>query len=81
LVVVAIAMIVATTIVGYVAATNGYWAAIYYNPQILQQLDGLHVQTFYRVNSYMTGILLGYILYKKCNIVTLPIRNCLKKLN
>ena len=30
---------------------------------------------FYRANSYLTGILLGYILYKKYNLATLPIAN------
>ena len=72
---VAITMIAATATVGYVSATNGYWAAIFYNPQILDQLTGLHVQIFYRANSYLTGILLGYILYKKYSIATLPIAN------
>ena len=43
--------------------------------QILHQLTGLHVQIFYRANSYLTGILLGYILYKKYDISTLQIAN------
>ena len=72
---VAIAMIAATATIGYVSATNGYWAAIFYNPQILDQLTGLHVQVFYRINSYLTGILLGYILYNKYNLTTLPVAN------
>ena len=77
---VAITMIAATATVGYVSAINGYWAAIFYNPQILHQLTGLHVQIFYRANSYLIGILLGYILYKKYNIATLPIANYSKRL-
>ena len=77
---VALAMIVATAIIGYVSATNGYWAAIFYNPQILDQLTGLHVQVFYRINGYLTGILLGYILYKKYNLTTLPVANYSKHL-
>ena len=77
---VAITMIAATATVGYVSAANGYWAAIFYNPQILHQLTGLHVQIFYRANSYLIGILLGYILYKKYNIATLPIANYSKRL-
>ena len=75
---VALTMIAATATIGHVSATNGYWAAIYYNPQLTDQLAGLHVQPFYRVNSYFTGILLGYILYKRYNISTLPIRNSSK---
>ena len=75
---VALTMIAATATVGNVSAANGYWAAVYYNPQVIHQLTGLHVQSFYRVNSYLTGILLGYILYKRYNIATLPIRSCTK---
>ena len=73
-----LAMIAATATIGYASAVNGYWAAVYYNPQVMNQLSGLHVQAFYRVNSYLTGILLGYILYKKYNIAMLPFRNSLK---
>ena len=77
---VAITMIAATATVGYVSAANGYWAAHYYDPQILQQISGLHFKAYYRVNMYFTGILLGYILYKKYNIATLPIANHSKRL-
>ena len=80
LAVVAIAMIGTTAIVGYVAATNGHWAAMFYNPQVIQQVTGFYNQAFNRFNGYMTGILLGYILYKKYNIATLPIRNFSKQL-
>ena len=72
---VGIAMTAATTTVGYIASANGYWAAIFYDPQRLQQIIRIHFQPFYRVNMYFTGILLGYILYKKYNIATLPIAN------
>ena len=75
---VVITMIAATATIGYVSATNGYWAAMLYNPKYLEQTDGLHIQTFYRINSYLTGILLGYVLYKKHYIATMPIRNCTK---
>ena len=78
LVVIVMTMTVATATVGYVSVANGYWAAIYYNPQVLNQLSGLHVQAFYRANSYLIGILLGYILYKQYNIAALPIKNCSK---
>lgn len=78
LVAIVMTIVAATATIGYVSVANGYWAAIYYNPQVLHQLSGLHVQAFYRVNSYMTGILLGYILYIKYNIATLPIKNYCK---
>ena len=58
----AITMIATTTTIGYVSAVNGYWAAMIYSPQVLQQVTGLYNKAFYRANSYLTGILLGYIL-------------------
>ena len=73
-------MLGATTLVGYLAATNGYWVGLYYNPQVLDQISYLHCQTFYRINSYLTGILLGYVLYKKFSIAALPIAKYLKQL-
>ena len=77
---IAIAMTVfeVTMTVGFVASKNGYWAATLGNPQSIDQIAGLHVQPYHRINTYLTGILLGYILYKKYNIATLPIGNWLK---
>ena len=72
---VTITIIVTTATVGYLSAVNGYWAAIMYNPQVAQQVTSLYNKPFYRANSYLIGILLGYILYKKYNIGTLPIGN------
>ena len=77
---VAMAMIAATATVGYLSATNGYWAAMMYNPQIAKQATELYNKAFFRTNSYLTGILLGYILYKKYNIATLPITSYSKLL-
>ena len=74
----AITVIAATATVGYLSAVNGYWAALTYNPNIAHQTTKLYVKAFNRANSYLTGILLGYILYKKYNIGTLPIGNCSK---
>ena len=71
----AITMTATTATVGYVAATNGFWAASFYDPQRWEQVITIHVKPFYRVNMYFTGILLGYILYKKYNLATLPIGN------
>ena len=80
LIAVGVMMLGATALVGYLAATNGYWVALSYNPQILDQINYLHCQTFYRINSYLTGIVLGYVLYKKLDITTLPISKHLKQL-
>ena len=81
LIAIAVTMIAATATVGFMAAKNDYWAAVMANPQnSLNQVNGLHIQPVYRINTYLTGILLGYILYKKYNIATLPIGNWLKQL-
>ena len=80
LIAVAMTMFAATMTVGFVAAENGYWAATLANPRSIDQVAGLHVQPYHRINTYLTGILLGYILYKKYNIATLPIGNWLKRL-
>ena len=77
---IATAMVTATTTVGILAAKNKYWAAMFINPKAAEQAHGLHLNPFHRVNSYLTGIVLGYILYKRYNIATLPIRNWLKQL-
>ena len=71
LIAVGVTMLGATALVGYLAATNnGYWVALSYNPQILDQINYLHCQTFYRINSYLTGIVLGYV-YTKSSILQL----------
>ena len=75
---VAVTMAVATATIGYVSAANGYWAVMIYNPQVAQQATQFYNKAYFRANSYLTGILLGYILYKKFHIAKLPIRSCLK---
>ena len=77
---IALAVIAASITVGFVALKNSYLAAVLANPQVTDQINGLHTQSFYRVCTYLTGILLGYILYKKYNIATLFTSNWLKQL-
>ena len=80
LIAIAVTMIAATATVGFMAAKYDYWAAILANPQYINQVNGLHIHPIYRINTYLIGILLGYILYKKYNIATLPIGNWVKQL-
>lgn len=75
---VAVTMVAATVTIGYVSDANGYWAAMIYNPQAVQQATEFYNKAYFRANSYLTGILLGYILYKKLHIAKLPIGSCLK---
>jgi len=71
--------VVAFTITTGVATfNNGYMAATYANPRVLDQLQWLYNQPFYRANPYLIGILLGYILYKKYSIADLPIKKSLQ---
>ena len=74
------AMVTATTAVGILSAKNEYWAATLAKPKFMEQVDGLHFNPLHRINTYLTGIVLAYILYKKYNIATLPIGNWLKQL-
>ena len=80
LIAIVVTMILASSTIGFLAAKNGYWAAMHANPQVIEQIFGLHLNPFHRINTYLTGILLGYILYKKYNIATLPIGNWVKQL-
>ena len=80
LIAIAATMIAATATVGFMAAKYDYWAALLANPQYINQLNGLYIHPIYRINTYLIGILLGYILYKKHNIATLPIGNWVKQL-
>jgi len=64
---------ICTATVGVISFRNDFWAAIYAGPHLLDHLQFLHMNPIYRVNSYLVGIILGYILYKKYSIADLPI--------
>jgi len=66
--------------IGVVTVQNEYMAAMHANPKVFEQIQGLHMQPFYRANPYLVGIVLGYVLYKKYNIEDLPVGKFLKKL-
>ena len=80
LIAIVITMTAATMLVGFLAANNGYFAAILVDPKAQDQYEKLYNAPFYRINTYFTGIVLGYILYKKYSIATLPIGKRLKQL-
>ena len=80
LVFIGICVIGFTTTIGIVTVQNGYMAAMHANPQVFKQIEGLHMQPFYRANPYLVGIVLGYILYKKYSIADLPIGKSVKQL-
>jgi len=56
-------MVTATTIVGILSAKNEYWAVILANPNSDEQINGLYFNPLHSINTYLTGIVLGYILY------------------
>ena len=44
-------ILAATATIGYVSVTNGYWAAMNYNPDLMHQVAKLYVQPIYRAPS------------------------------
>ena len=56
-------------------------AAMFAQPvlDLLEQTQYLYITTFYRINPYLVGILLGYILYKKYNIADMQIAKSTKR--
>ncbi|XP_065918372.1 nose resistant to fluoxetine protein 6-like isoform X1 [Dysidea avara] len=80
-IVLALGIVGSTATIGVVAGRNGFMGAMYANPVIpkmFEQAQYLHSQIFYRINPYLVGILLGYILYKKYSIAKLKIANSTK---
>ncbi|XP_065897349.1 nose resistant to fluoxetine protein 6-like [Dysidea avara] len=80
LVFIGICVIGFATTIGVVTVQNGYMAAMHANPQVFKQIEGLHMQPFYRANPYLVGIVLGYILHKKYSIADLPVGKSVKQL-
>ena len=70
-----------TSFIAYVAIRNGYVAAQLTQPMLknLEQTQYLYCTSFYRMNPYLVGILLGYILYKKYSIADMPIAKSTKQ--
>ena len=75
-----LSMIGTTTAIGVVAAKNEYRAVVFShsNSKLLEQFSQLYAKPYFRVNGYLTGILLGYILYKKHSLVDLCVGKCSK---
>ena len=75
LMVIALAMIGATTAFGVQAGVNDYHVVF-----DRMMMTDLYMKPHYRVNTYLIGILLGYIFYKKYWITNLSIDKWLKLL-
>ena len=81
LMVISLVMIGATTAVGVQAGVNDdYHANVAVHPENIDQATDLYMKPHYRVNTYLIGILLGYIFYKKYWITNLSINKWLKLL-
>ena len=66
LMVISLAMIGATTAIGVQAGvSDDYYANMVAHPENIDQTTDLYMKPHYRVNTYLIGILLGYIFYKK----------------
>ncbi|XP_065910551.1 nose resistant to fluoxetine protein 6-like isoform X2 [Dysidea avara] len=80
LVIITLCMAGSTIAIGVVSIKNGYWASIYMRPHYEVQFQWLHDQVHFRLPPYLTGIILGYILYKKYSIDDLPVRKSVRHL-
>jgi len=82
LLVISLSMIGATTAIGVQAGVNDdYYANMALHAQLIsKQLKDLYLKPHYRVNTYLIGILLGYVFYKKYWITNLSISKWLKLL-
>ena len=67
-----------TATVGIISIKNDFWAAMFASPHFFDHVQTLHMNPVYRVSSYLVGIILGYILYKKYSIADLPITKSLQ---
>ena len=67
-----------TATVGIISIKNDFWAAMCAGPHFPDHVQTLHMNTVNRVSSYLVGIILGYILYKKYSIADLPITKSLQ---
>ena len=61
-----ITMIGATAYVGIISASRGFVGAVILSPTD-EQFGTLYSRPFFRINPYLVGILLGYILYRNYN--------------
>ncbi|XP_065910530.1 nose resistant to fluoxetine protein 6-like [Dysidea avara] len=80
LVIIAICIAGCIVVTGVVAFNNDYWASIYIRPNYGEQMQGLYNLPFFRGVTYLVGVILGYVLYKKYSIADLPIRRSFKQL-
>ena len=79
LMVISLVMIGATTVIGVQAGvSDDYYANVVAHPENIDQTTDLYMKPHYRVNTYLIGILLGYIFYKKYWITNLSINKWLK---
>ena len=58
----------AVAIVGVIANSNGYYAAVSANPNHAYQIGNFYNKPYFRISPYLVGIIFGYILYKKNKI-------------
>jgi len=58
-------MIISVAIVGVITAINKHNANLFADPDFVSNIKYLYCKPYFRINAYLIGILLGYILYKK----------------
>ena len=63
-------MIGSTIIVGIITIINNHKANLYADSDFASNIKYLYCKPYFRINAYLIGIVLGYILHKKYNITS-----------
>jgi len=66
-------MIGSMIIVGVITVINKHNANLFADPDFVSNIKYLYCKPYFRINAYLIGIILGYILHKKYNITSLPV--------
>ena len=73
--VIAVVMIASVTIVGVITAVNKHNANLFADPDFVSNIKYLYCKPYFRINAYLIGIVLGYILHKKYTFPVSSLQN------
>lgn len=73
MIVIAVVMIGSMVVVGVITMINKHNANLFADPDFVSNIKYLYCKPHFRINAYLIGIILGYILHKKYSIASLPI--------
>jgi len=64
--VIATVMVASVAIVGVITAVNKHNVNLFADPDFVSNIKYLYCKPYFRINAYLIGIVLGYILHKNC---------------